>query len=43
MTEAALMQKPPAPKVTGIVVPHPLKWHQWLAAALIYGLIRAVS
>ncbi len=43
MTEAALMQKPPAPKVTGIVVPHPLKWHQRLAAALIYGLIRAVS
>lgn len=37
------MQKPPAPKVSGVVVPHPPKWHQRLAAALIYGLIRAVS
>jgi len=37
------MQKPPALKVSGVVVPHPPKWHQRLAAALIYGLIRAVS
>ena len=37
------MQKPPAPKVSGVVVPHPPRWHQRFAAALIYGLIRTVS
>ena len=34
---------PNGPKSNGVVVPHPLKWHQRLAAALIYGLIRAVA
>ena len=43
MTAVTPMQKPPAPKVSGVVVPHPLKWHQRLAAAVIYGLIRAMS
>src|SRR6267143_3969212 len=27
----------------GIVTPQPLKWHQRLAASIIYGLIEAVS
>ena len=31
------------PRYGGVVVPHKPKWHQRLAAALIYGLIRAVS
>jgi lysophospholipid acyltransferase (LPLAT)-like uncharacterized protein len=43
VSAATPMQRPPAPKVSGVVVPHPPKWHQRLAAALIYGLIRAVS
>jgi len=28
---------------SGIVVPHPLKWHQRLAASLVYALVRTVS
>lgn len=40
---ATAMQKPPRPKVSGVVVPHKPKWHQRLAAALIYGFIRIVS
>jgi lysophospholipid acyltransferase (LPLAT)-like uncharacterized protein len=43
MLAATAMQKPSAPKVSGVVVPHKPKWHQRLAAALIYGLIRIVS
>jgi len=31
------------PKAAGIVTPHPLKWHQQLAASLIYGLIQLVA
>src|SRR6266851_6055260 len=30
-------------KATGIVVPHPPRWYQWIAAWVIAGLIRAVS
>lgn len=37
------MSKVRSPKSSGVVVPHPLKWHQRLAAAMIYGLIRVVS
>jgi lysophospholipid acyltransferase (LPLAT)-like uncharacterized protein len=32
-----------SPQRSGVVVPQKPKWHQRLAAALIYGLIRAVS
>ena len=35
--------KPQSPKRDGVVVPHKPKWHQHLAAALIYGRVRAVS
>lgn len=31
------------PQRSGVVVPHKPKWHQRLAAALIYGVIRAMS
>lgn len=31
------------PKASGVVVSKPLQWHQRLAAALLYGLIRAVA
>lgn len=30
-------------KSSGVVVPHRLRWHKRLAAAFVYGLIRAVS
>ncbi len=33
----------PGSRPKGIVTPHPLKWHQRLAASLIYGLIRLVA
>lgn len=33
----------PGGRTDGVVVPRPLKWHQHLAASLIYGLIRAVA
>jgi hypothetical protein len=33
----------PAAKSSGVVVPHQAKWHQRLAAALVYGLIRALA
>ena len=28
---------------SNVVVPHTPKWHQWIAAAIIYGLIRSVA
>jgi len=31
------------PRRSGIVVPHKAKWHQRLAAALVYGLIRCLA
>lgn len=34
---------PRPPRRSGVIVPHSLKWHQRLAAPLIYLLIRAVS
>jgi lysophospholipid acyltransferase (LPLAT)-like uncharacterized protein len=43
MPSVGAMSKIPAPKSSGLVVPHTPKWHQRLAAALIYGLIRVVS
>ena len=43
MSVAGPMSKVRSPKSSGVVVPHPLKWHQRLAAALIYGLVRVVS
>ena len=33
----------PAPKVSGVVVPHRAQWHQKLLAALICGLVRVVA
>jgi lysophospholipid acyltransferase (LPLAT)-like uncharacterized protein len=30
-------------KATGIVVPHPPRWYQWIAAWLIVGLIKVIS
>lgn len=33
----------PAAKFSAVVVPHQAKWHQRLAAALVYGLIRALA
>src|SRR2546425_11072335 len=33
----------PGPKPPGLVTPHPLKWHQRLAASVVYGMIEAVS
>ena len=32
-----------SPKRSGVVVPHKAKWHQRLAAALVYGLIRGLA
>src|ERR1051325_5306014 len=43
MRAAHPMSKASSPKRSGVVVPHPLKWHQRLAAALIYGVVRMVS
>ncbi|MDB6024618.1 MAG: hypothetical protein JWM68_841, partial [Verrucomicrobiales bacterium] len=37
------MSKPKDQKSSGIVVPHPLKWHQHLAATLIYALMRGIG
>jgi hypothetical protein len=34
---------PPKRRRSGVVIPHPPRWHQRFAAALIYGLVRAVS
>lgn len=34
---------PPRKRKSGVVIPHRPRWHQRLAAALIYGLIRGVS
>jgi lysophospholipid acyltransferase (LPLAT)-like uncharacterized protein len=35
--------KAPAKRKSGVVVPHKARWHQWLAATLIYLLIRALA
>jgi lysophospholipid acyltransferase (LPLAT)-like uncharacterized protein len=43
MPAASAMPTPPPPKSSGVVVPHKPRWHQRLAAALIYILIRLVS
>ena len=42
---AGEIQKPNSPggRTDGVVVPRPLKWHQQLAASLVYGLIRVVA
>jgi lysophospholipid acyltransferase (LPLAT)-like uncharacterized protein len=32
-----------SPRRSGVVVPHKAKWHQRLAAALVYGLIRCLA
>ena len=32
-----------SPKRSGVVVPHKAKWHQRLAAALVFGLIRSLA
>jgi lysophospholipid acyltransferase (LPLAT)-like uncharacterized protein len=37
------MPKTQRPQRSGVVVPHRLRWHQRLAAALIYWVIRAIS
>lgn len=34
---------PAQEKSPGVVTPHPLKWHQRLAASIIYGVIEAIS
>jgi lysophospholipid acyltransferase (LPLAT)-like uncharacterized protein len=43
MPTVGAMSNIPAPKSSGVVIPHRPKWHQRLAAAMIYGLIRVVS
>ena len=43
MPTTTSMPNPQRPPRSGVVVPHPLRWHQRLAAAVIYGLIRALS
>jgi len=43
MAEASPESKVQSKKRGGVVVPHKPRWHQHLAAALIYGLIRAVA
>ena len=43
MTSSDSASKSPAQDHNRVVVPHKPKWHQRLAAALIYGLTRAVS
>ncbi len=43
MPAVSPMSKIRVPQRSGVVVPHSIKWHQRLAAALIYCLVRAVS
>ena len=43
MPEVHPTAKAPSPKRSGVVVPHPLRWHQRLAAILLYSLVRMVS
>ena len=43
MPAVSRVPKAHIPKHGGVVVPHKPKWHQRLAAALIYGLIRGMS
>ena len=43
MPEIQAMAKASSPKRSGVVVPHPVRWHQRLAAILLYGLARIVS
>jgi lysophospholipid acyltransferase (LPLAT)-like uncharacterized protein len=43
MPTVGAMSNIPAPKSSGVVVPHAPKWYQRLAAAMIYGLIRVAS
>jgi len=37
------IQNPDARKSASVVMPHPLKWHQRLAASLIYAMIESVA
>jgi lysophospholipid acyltransferase (LPLAT)-like uncharacterized protein len=43
MPMAQSMSKPAKPQRSGVVIPHKPKWHQRLAAALIYAMVRLVS
>ena len=43
METASSAPRVQAPKRSGVVVPHKAKWHQRLAAALAYGLIRCLA
>ena len=43
MAATSPMSKPARPQQSGVVVPHKPKWHQRLAAALIYVMVRLVS
>src|SRR5947208_5633949 len=40
-----MQAKPPQARAesTRLVIPHPLKWHQRLAASVVYGLIEGVA
>ena len=43
MTTVSSPPKPPRTLRSGVVVPHEARWYQRFAAALIYGLTRAIS
>ena len=43
MSAASPMSKPPKPQRSGVVIPHQAKWHQRLAAFVIYVLIRLLA
>ena len=43
METASSAPRVQTPKRSGVVVPHKAKWHQRLAAALVYGLIRCLA
>ncbi len=43
MVAAQKQSKPARPRRSGVVVPHRLKWHQWLVAWLTYALIRIMA
>ena len=43
MTDTTSRQAVASSRANGIVVPHPLKWHQRFAASFVYALIRVVA
>jgi hypothetical protein len=43
MDTASSASQVQTPRPSGVVVPHKAKWHQRLAAALVYGLIRGLA